>query len=106
MSQELEKIPAYRVRKADEIVSYLLTGASIYAAAGQAGVPQHAVDSWMEKNKAFRDRVEMAQAGAELLMTGRIREAGIEDWRANAYLIERREATTELARLRALTTEQ
>lgn len=108
MSQLEVKHPGYRLRVADQIVGFLHAGAPLRAAAETAGVPLDAVIFWMEKNKSFRQRVEMAQSGVEVLLTGRIREAsgGADgDWRAAAWQLERMDAESELERLRKLTTD-
>lgn len=106
MASELTaRPPRFSYKAADLVVQILHTGASLDVAAQNAGVAPETVRAWMAMRKSFRQRVEMAQSGVEVLAVGTIRQAFPEDWKAAAYLLDRSRAEAELARLRDLTTD-
>lgn len=106
MASELTaRPPRFSFKAADLVVQVLHTGASLDVAAQNAGVAPETVRTWMATRKTFRQRVEMAQSGVEVLAVGTIRQAMKEDWKAAAYLLDAARAEAELKRLRELTTD-
>jgi hypothetical protein len=86
----------------ERIVSVLRSGGYAQAAAAAAGVPVRTYNHWLErgdpegtsKNDApyreFREKVERAIAEGEAVTVGLISRAALKDWKAAAWLLERR----------------
>jgi hypothetical protein len=90
--------PAVRAR----ICNYVRAGSYFETAAAAAGVSGRALRYWLraaaearendEKNRYtdFAEALELAQAQAEVREVGIITRAGAKDWKAAAWLLERR----------------
>lgn len=88
---------------ADEIVSVLATGGYAETAAAAVGISPRTFRDWMqrgdpegkkkadERYRKFRERVERAVAESESSIVERVRHAALTDWKAAAWLLERRQ---------------
>lgn len=65
-------------------------GLSYKLAAQRAGVGFDAFNRWRKSNRAFRDQVEVAEAEGAYANIERIDTAAQGDWKAAAWLLERR----------------
>lgn len=76
----------------DPLLDNLRAGMSYQAAASQAGLSTNTVDSWRRNDPEFADLFDAAIDFAEAVMLNEIRQQGRarEDWRATAWILERR----------------
>ena len=102
--------PAATVAQAEAIALAVSAGASYRAAAQSAGVAESTLHSWLARGRAeqgatkrapgeqsyvlFVDAVEEAAARAEVRTAALIAKAAETDWRAAAWLLERRDPET------------
>ena len=66
------------------------TGCTREAAAGHAGIHRTTLYRWLENDPGLRARVEKAEADVEVRLAAQIVQAAPVDWRAAAWLLERR----------------
>lgn len=88
---------AFSADRVERLVGLLRAGNTRKAAARAAGLSRTTIDAWMrlgaqgeEPYASFRSRVEAARAEGEARQVTQIATAAAEDWRAGAYLLERR----------------
>lgn len=76
----------------DPLLDNLRSGMSYQAAATQAGLALSTVNSWRESDEEFAELFDAAVDYAEAVMLAEIRQQGRarEDWRATAWILERR----------------
>lgn len=95
--------------KQEKILQALKAGNTRRAAAAFAGVSHETFYNWLE-DLTFSDAVTHAEAHAEVSWETQIAQAGKKDWRALAWLMERRFGTDWRERkdvnLRTLPTDQ
>lgn len=98
--------PLWTDEQLEVIRGYVTAGTSIPTACDAAGVPWSTARHWLDKGKRgiepydrFAEAMKRAQAMHEAAATMVItRAADKGDWRAAAYLLERRSAQTQAAR--------
>jgi transposase len=78
----------YSPKKLDSIKQSLHGGASISGACGAAGISVKTFYRWKDEIPEFREMVEASQAAAEKALLKKILAS--EDWRAAAWILERR----------------
>jgi transposase len=83
-----KKVPKY----IDRLLDNLRAGMSIEAACTQANLGRSTVDEWRRSDPAFNAEFEAACDFAEAVMLADIKRLGNEksDWRAIAWILERR----------------
>ena len=69
----------------------LASGATRQSAAGAGGVSRAGFYDWMRNNAAFADAVETAEQRCLAGLAVTIARAAAKDWRAAAWLLERRD---------------
>jgi len=74
----------------EALVIALGTGCTREAAARHAGIDRTTLYRWLERDAAIRIRVEKAEADVEVRLAAQIVQAAPDDWRAAAWLLERR----------------
>ena len=82
----------------DRVCSYLRAGNYIETACKAAGIVKETLYRWLKRAAAgdgepfegFREAVEAAQAQAEVRGVALVSKAGQEDWRAAAWMLERK----------------
>ena len=74
----------------EALVIALGTGCTREAAARHAGIDRTTLYRWVERDQAIRARVEKAEADVEVRLAAQIVQAAPVDWRAAAWLLERR----------------
>ena len=74
----------------EALVIALGTGCTREAAARHAGIDRTTLYRWIERDAAIRIRVEKAEADVEVRLAAQIVQAAPVDWRAAAWLLERR----------------
>jgi hypothetical protein len=82
----------------DAICDVLKLGNYLETAAAVVGIERQTLYNWIEKGRRaksgpyrqFFDAVEKAQSNAESLLVGRIMVAGVKEWQANAWMLERK----------------
>ena len=74
----------------EALVIALGTGCTREAAARHAGIDRTTLYRWVERDAAIRIRVEKAEADVEVRLAAQIVQAAPDDWRAAAWLLERR----------------
>ena len=92
------------------IVEAMEAGATYEAAATYAGITYQTYLNWMERGRAetsgiyfeFFGTVEQANARAQVLFAQRIQKASKDDWRAAAWMLERRYPKAYGARIGAI----
>lgn len=72
------------------IIDAIRTGLSIEAACQCAGLSRSTFYRWRDDDDRFGDQVDRAIAESEGHLVGLIRSAAETDWRAGAWLLERR----------------
>ena len=83
-------------KKLDEICKGVAIGLTLTDACRAAGVDISTFYTWQNKAKVnpdyafFNDKVDEARAQGERMLAGRITEHSKKDWRAAAWLLERR----------------
>jgi len=70
------------------------TGCTREAAAGHAGIHRTTLYRWLENDPGLRARVEKAEADVEVRLAAEIVQAAPDDWRAAAWMLERRRPTS------------
>ena len=78
----------------EALVIALGTGCTREAAARHAGIDRTTLYRWVERDQAIRARVEKAEADVEVRLAAQIVQAAPVDWRAAAWLLERRRAAS------------
>ena len=76
-------------KKVAELVAAVETGVSIESACSIAGIHRSTWYEWRERPE-IEARLDRALAIAESRLLDSIREAGRDDWRASAWILERR----------------
>ena len=76
-------------KKVAELVAAVETGVSIESACSIAGIHRSTWYEWRERPE-IEARLDRALAIAESRLIDSIREAGRDDWRASAWILERR----------------
>jgi hypothetical protein len=82
----------------EKLLSYVRQGCTLRAAALKAGIHERTFYLWREKGekartgkyREFVDALEEAQAHAEVALVTSLKLQGAEDWRALAWMLERR----------------
>jgi hypothetical protein len=74
----------------EALLAALGTGCTREAAAGHAGIHRTTLYRWLETDPGLRARVEKAEADVEVRLAAQIVQAVPDDWRAAAWLLERR----------------
>ncbi len=74
----------------EALVIALGTGCTREAAARHAEIHRTTLYRWLERDAAIRIRVEKAEADVEVRLAAQIVQAAPDDWRAAAWLLERR----------------
>ena len=74
----------------DVVLAALGAGSTREAAAGHAGIDRSTLHRWLERDTSLCVRVEKAEADFEVRSVAQIATAGTNDWRAAAWLLERR----------------
>ena len=76
----------------EELLANLREAMSIRAACALSGVGKSTFYDWINQDDGFADDVEAAKRFSEAVMVSRIKALGEEkaDWRAYAWLLERR----------------
>lgn len=80
----------YTEDKADAIVAAVRAGATLRLAAASAGISLDTLARWRKRFAAFADRLTEAEGKAAVRPLALIAEAAKRDWRAAAWLLERR----------------
>jgi transposase-like protein len=80
----------YHQGSVDAIVDALASGLTIVAACGIVGISQQTYYNWLDKYPEFREAVDGARPVFESEMQRVIKEQAPKDWRAAAWLLERR----------------
>ena len=78
----------------EALVIALGTGCTREAAARHAGIDRTTLYRWVERDQAIRARVEKAEADVEVRLAAEIVQAAPDDWRAAAWMLERRRPTS------------
>lgn len=83
-----KKVPKYL----DRLFDNLREGMSIEASCTQAGLARSTVDQWRREDPKFNQEFESACDFAEAVLLAQIKQTGMmkEDWRAYAWILERR----------------
>jgi hypothetical protein len=68
----------------------LRAGNTRAAAPAYAGITDRTLRYWVEQSSVFSDALTRAEQEAEVALVANIRMAGQTDWRAHAWLLERR----------------
>lgn len=76
-------------KKIAALVEAIETGVSIESACSIAGIHRSTWYEWRERPE-IRERLDRALANAETALLSSIRDAGRDDWRAAAWILERR----------------
>ena len=76
-------------KKIAELVAVVETGVSIESACAMVGIHRSTWYEWRERPE-IEARLDRALAVAESRLLDSIREAGRDDWRASAWILERR----------------
>lgn len=76
-------------KKVAELVAAVETGVSIESACAMVGIHRSTWYEWRERPE-IEARLDRALAVAESRLLDSIREAGRDDWRASAWILERR----------------
>ena len=66
------------------------TGCTREAAARHAGIDRTTLYRWLETDPGLRVRVEKAEADVEVRLAAQIVQAAPDDWRAAAWMLDRR----------------
>lgn len=74
----------------EAILTALRAGAPRDTAADHADIDRGTLRRWMDRNSVFRSQVEKAEADWELRLVAQITQEAPSDWRAGAWLLERR----------------
>jgi hypothetical protein len=74
----------------EALVIALGTGCTREAAARHAGIDRTTLYRWLERDAAIRIRVEKAEADVEVRLAAQIVQAAPDDWRAAAWMLDRR----------------
>lgn len=74
----------------EALLAAIRSGSTREAAAGHAEINRTTLYRWLARNAGLRSRVEKAEADAEVRLAAQIAQAAGADWRAAAWLLERR----------------
>ena len=74
----------------DTICQHITTGITFKSACALSGISDATFYRWRQEDPEFEADVQMATAVAEQVLLGHISEHAITDWRAAAWILERR----------------
>lgn len=74
----------------EALLAALRAGSTREAAAAHAGIDRTTLFRWLARDAGLRARVEKAETDMEVRCVAGILQAGGEDWRALAWVLERR----------------
>jgi hypothetical protein len=74
----------------EALVGALRSGCSRDAAAAFVGIDRTTLYRGLRRMPALREQVEQAEAALQVRLASQIQQAGTGDWRASAWLLERR----------------
>ena len=74
----------------DTICQHITTGITFKSACALSGISDATFYRWRQEDAEFEADVQMATAVAEQVLLGHISEHAITDWRAAAWILERR----------------
>ena len=72
------------------ICQHITTGITFKSACALSGISDATFYRWRQEDPEFEEDVQMATAVAEQVLLGHISEHAITDWRAAAWILERR----------------
>ncbi len=72
------------------VVKILAAGGSRQDAANHVGIHRSNLDRTVLRDKAFADRAREAEMGAKIMLIGSVKSAAKGDWRAAAWMLERK----------------
>ncbi|MBF6604995.1 MAG: hypothetical protein IVW53_05365 [Chloroflexi bacterium] len=78
----------------EALLSALRAGSTREGAAGHAGIDRTTLYRWLAGDARLRARVEQAEADFEVRSVAQIAQAAADDWRASAWLLERRRSAS------------
>ena len=98
MPSKIVKTKATRARnyikktpeRLDTICQHITTGITFKSACALSGISDATFYRWRQEDAEFEADVQMATAVAEQVLLGHISEHAITDWRAAAWILERR----------------
>jgi len=74
----------------EDLLDNLRSGMSIVAACALSSVSRSSYYSWIKQDPEWAEEAEAAIRFGEAVLVSRISQAGVDDWRAAAWLLERR----------------
>jgi transposase len=74
----------------DTLVEILSNGVTITAACGYVGIDRKTYYNWMNKHPEFATAINAVRFQLEARLLARIEEHGKKDWKANAWILERK----------------
>lgn len=74
----------------DKIIEKIKLGVNFKTAAQVNGIDRSTFYKWMEDDPTFKTHIEEAKAHAKAVIEERLNVAQIDDWRAGAWILERR----------------
>ena len=77
-------------RHREELLENLRSGMSIVAACALSSVSRTSYYNWIKQDSEWAEEAEAAIRFGEAVQVSRISQAGVDDWRAAAWLLERR----------------
>ena len=80
----------YHSANVDALVEALCHGLSVSAACGIVGIERTTFYNWKKEHPEFREAIDGARPILESNMLARITQASHDDWRAAAWILERR----------------
>lgn len=92
MPKQSTKREARRKEKRERLLDNLRTGMSVEAACTQSSISRATYYLWIEEDEEFAEEVEAAKdfSEATLLQTIKYQGEAKQDWRASAWILERR----------------
>jgi hypothetical protein len=86
--------------RAQRLLDAVRDGNTLQAACACAGISEDVLARWRRQSAEFAESVTRAIAESEVALVATIRKASTDDWRASAWLLERRFAETWSQRAR------
>ena len=77
-------------KRLDTICQHITTGITFKSACALSGISDATFYRWRQEDPEFEADIQMATAVAEQILLGHISEHAITDWRAAAWILERR----------------
>lgn len=74
----------------ERVFSDLRMGFDLQTACASIGIKAHALEEYRKKHPEVQEKLEQAQAEGERGIVGGIRKHGVKDWRALAWMAERK----------------